>query len=285
MEELPCGNWTDDYKRHLCQLVEKDEIKSFSEEHTTRHVHFTIIPTAQYIDSPEQLIEKLKLKSNISLQNMVAFDANGALKRYQSPEQIIDDFFPVRLRGYDSRKQALMKRLVRDEAIARNKSQFVAQIISGQLDIFQFTASSKQPVTASTTTNKDNNKTAATTTGKTTPRGLSEVEIASKLIQAGFLSQSQIDSLSENNQNKQNESVISMNFKDTKVIEGEREKPDFSYLLDMSIHSLTETKFESLRQQADTAAMRLKELQNQSAADLWLRDLDALEVALKSIVT
>jgi len=222
------------------------------------------VPATLYTEDLHELVKKLKLKSNISLQNMVAFDSAGVLKRYDSPEQIIEDFYPVRLRGYDARKRALMKQLVRDEAYARNKSQFVAQIISGELDIFQFT---------STSSNKS-----------TTPRGgLSEFEIKSKLIQAGFLSQSQIEAISQNNSDKSTSIVQDLSDNNssnnnTSTIE----KSDFSYLLDMSIHSLTESRFESLRRQADTAATRLKELQSQSPADLWLRDLEELENALKA---
>ena len=267
VEELSSGNWTDDYKRFLCELVERGEIKSFAEKHTTRHVHFTIVPATLYTEDPQELVKKLKLKSNISLQNMVAFDSAGVLKRYDSPEQIIKDFYPVRLRGYDARKRALMKQLVRDEAYARNKSQFVAQIISGELDIFQFT---------SAVFNKSTNTTA--------PRGgLSEFEIKSKLIQAGFLSQSQIEALSENN--SEQSTSIAQELPDNNSSNNNTstiEKSDFSYLLDMSIHSLTESRFESLRRQADTAATRLKELQGQSPADLWLRDLEELENALKA---
>lgn len=260
VEELPCGKWTEEYKQLLCQLVEKGDIKSFAEKHTNRNVHFTIVPSPYHVENPEQFIEKLKLKSNISLQNMVAFDPAGVLKRYNGPEQIINDFFPVRLQGYEARKQALMRRLIRDEAYARNKSLFVAQIISGKLDIFQFTGS-------------------AGSSDASSPRkirGLSELEIMSKLIQAGFLSKSQIESLSSPN------AVVSQT-DDSKQV-GDQAKPDFSYLLEMPIQSLTESRFESLRQQADTAAARLRELETQSAADLWLRDLELLEEALKPFV-
>lgn len=40
--ELPIGVWTEDYKKHLLNLVESEEVKRFSENHTSSSVHFTV---------------------------------------------------------------------------------------------------------------------------------------------------------------------------------------------------------------------------------------------------
>ena len=40
------------------------------------------------------------------------FDVNGAIKRYDTPMQVIDDYFPVRLAFYDKRRDRLMRDLI-----------------------------------------------------------------------------------------------------------------------------------------------------------------------------
>jgi hypothetical protein len=50
-------------------------------------------------------IEKVfKLSANLSITNMVCFDPSGKIKKYSTPEQILDDFYDVRLAYYQKRK-------------------------------------------------------------------------------------------------------------------------------------------------------------------------------------
>lgn len=41
--------------------------------------------------------------------NMMLFDAEGKIRRYETPEQIVQDFFDLRLGFYAKRKAALLK--------------------------------------------------------------------------------------------------------------------------------------------------------------------------------
>lgn len=41
--------------------------------------------------------------------NMMLFDADGKIKRYETPEQILQEFFDLRLTFYAKRKAALLK--------------------------------------------------------------------------------------------------------------------------------------------------------------------------------
>jgi DNA topoisomerase II len=50
------------------------------------------------------LVEFFKLTSKINTSNMICFDFEGKIKRYKSPEEIIEDFYPVRLAYYQKRK-------------------------------------------------------------------------------------------------------------------------------------------------------------------------------------
>ena len=53
----------------------------------------------------ESLLTKYKLKSTISMANLVAFDSHGKLRRYVSAEEVLEEHYPVRLQGYVTRKE------------------------------------------------------------------------------------------------------------------------------------------------------------------------------------
>lgn len=50
------------------------------------------------------LEEYFKLTTKISTGNMMCFDFEGKIKKYMSPEEIIEDFYPIRLSYYQKRK-------------------------------------------------------------------------------------------------------------------------------------------------------------------------------------
>lgn len=55
------------------------------------------------------LESKFKLSSRFSTGNMMLFDASGAIKRYHSPEAIIEEFFTLRLEYYEKRRSVMIK--------------------------------------------------------------------------------------------------------------------------------------------------------------------------------
>ena len=50
------------------------------------------------------LAEFFKLTSKINTSNMICFDFEGKIKKYGSPEEIIEEFYPKRLAYYQKRK-------------------------------------------------------------------------------------------------------------------------------------------------------------------------------------
>ena len=62
--------------------------------------------SAKDLEKAEQksLLEFFKLTSKIDTSNMVCFDFEGKIKRYDSAEEILEDFYPMRLAYYQKRK-------------------------------------------------------------------------------------------------------------------------------------------------------------------------------------
>jgi DNA topoisomerase-2 len=61
----------------------------------------------------------------------------GTIKRYNSPQEIMEDFFPVRLKFYESRKQRLEDNLTRLLTDLENKHRFCKMVIDGSLKVFK----------------------------------------------------------------------------------------------------------------------------------------------------
>jgi DNA topoisomerase-2 len=57
---------------------------------------------------PSKVLKLFKLDKKIQMSNMHAFTYDGRIKKYANASEIIDDFFPVRMRLYQGRKEAMM---------------------------------------------------------------------------------------------------------------------------------------------------------------------------------
>lgn len=70
------------------------------------NVHFIITLGEKDMEKAEAqgLHEFFKLTGKINTSNMMCFDFDGKIKKYNSPEEIIEDFYPVRLAWYQKRK-------------------------------------------------------------------------------------------------------------------------------------------------------------------------------------
>jgi len=127
ISELPVGTWTNNYKEFLEGLLEKKIISDFREKHTEENVLFEL----DFIGMPD--VAGLKLETTIRTSNMHAFDAKGKIKKYDSPLDILREWFDVRKRFYIKRKKFLLSDLTTRSIIAENKSRFITIINDNEL--------------------------------------------------------------------------------------------------------------------------------------------------------
>lgn len=76
------------------------------------NVHFIVTMSEGGMKKAEEqgLTEFFKLTSKINTSNMMCFDFDGKIKKYSSPEEIIEEFYPVRLAYYQKRKVSRLSR-------------------------------------------------------------------------------------------------------------------------------------------------------------------------------
>lgn len=115
--ELPIRKWTQDYKEFLEELVKPEDraavpfITDYREHHTDTSVRFVVTLTeAKMREALAVGLEtKFKLTTKISCGNMMLFNPDGVIQKYDSPEHILRDFFDLRLEYYSRRRAALLK--------------------------------------------------------------------------------------------------------------------------------------------------------------------------------
>ena len=137
IDELPVGVWTNTYKLYLLKMQSKGLIVDFKEDHTTTKVSFTVKLKSSQLHRMQQsgLEHAFKLKSNLLLTNMNAFDAHGGIQKFKSAESIADAYFPNRLSLYDDRKSVLMSEMNYKSALLDNKARFIQLVSEGQIEL------------------------------------------------------------------------------------------------------------------------------------------------------
>jgi DNA topoisomerase II len=90
-------------------------------------------PKDMKIAEEQGFVDYFKLRSKISTGNMICFDFDGKIKRYENPESILEDFYPKRLAYYQKRKDFLAAELQFELDRLNNQARFVQMIISREL--------------------------------------------------------------------------------------------------------------------------------------------------------
>lgn len=101
------------------------------------NVHFIVTMTEKGMQKAEEqgLLEFFKLTSKINTSNMMCFDFDGKIKKYGSPEEIIEEFYPMRLTYYQKRKDFLANELQEQLDKVSNQARFIQMIVDKELVI------------------------------------------------------------------------------------------------------------------------------------------------------
>jgi DNA topoisomerase-2 len=152
--ELPVGMWTESFKEHLEGLIEPGQdkegkkivplVKDYDDMSKDTTVDFTITLQkgkvaeleATQLEHGCNALEKLfKLYTTSSTTNMHLFDAEDKLKKYETVEDIIDDYFVTRLKLYSVRKAYLIDLLEKELIILENKARYIQELLDGTIDL------------------------------------------------------------------------------------------------------------------------------------------------------
>lgn len=98
-------------------------------------VEFTIELDETNLSKAEDmgLLKALKMTNNINTTNIVCFDKDGKIKKYNSAEDILKEFYELRLEYYAKRKEHLIYVLKDEFERLDNKAKFIDLVIKKQL--------------------------------------------------------------------------------------------------------------------------------------------------------
>jgi DNA topoisomerase II len=108
--ELPIRVWTDDFKMKLEDIIKAEKVPSFIKDYQEfndhNSVHFVIQMEEKHMKAAleDGLEERFKLNKTIATSNLVAFDSQGRIRKYEKVEDILEEFYVHRMKMYTSRK-------------------------------------------------------------------------------------------------------------------------------------------------------------------------------------
>lgn len=155
--ELPIGTWTMPYLTFLEDLADPaavdkagkkitPAIKDILNLSTETIVHIDVTfpkgALAKLIrgDDDSALLKLLKLTTTVSTTNMHLFTAELKLKKYATVDDIITDYYEVRLDAYVRRKKYLMDIMQHELKVMTNKARYITEILEDVIDLRRKTA-------------------------------------------------------------------------------------------------------------------------------------------------
>lgn len=127
--ELPVKVWNSTYKKYLDESISKNTLTNYCDYSTHRAVDIVIKPTNSF--------DYKYLNTSVSTTNMLCFDPNGKIKKYEDPREIIREFYDVRIKYYQKRKEHRLNQLNLDLIKIKNKVRFIRMVVSNQLVVMK----------------------------------------------------------------------------------------------------------------------------------------------------
>lgn len=264
VKELPIGMWTEVYKAYIESLMvdnkslknnkmdAKDAIKQkkFILDYTNNSGCSTIDFEIVFVDDvlqefikSDNLEKALKLHKKLNIGNMHLHDIEGKIKKYDTIDDILQDFYKFRYNKYVERKAAYLRILEHVMNIIKWKVKFIKYVINGKIIIMK-------------------NKTSKT-----------KQEVIDQIIELGF------PQLSKEIRLGLDEDLEEIDADKDDVPKESKYVPNYNYLTSMSLFSLTKDELEKLSKQYEERTMEFDDYKNKTVEQLWLEELDELEDA------
>lgn len=153
--ELPVGSWVTTYKEFLESMIDTGPKVKNTKQSTKRSLLLKdvknktrdenndicfIIDFNSKLDldnliKTNNLEKTLKLSKSFSTNNMYLFNDNAILTKYKNANDILLDFYTIRLKFYKLRREALIQNLKRELNLLRSRVRFINEYINGELNI------------------------------------------------------------------------------------------------------------------------------------------------------
>jgi len=138
--ELPIGTWTENYKIYLDSLVVSSNntnkhqcIKDYKDHCTESTVNFTLkfsVDKLLKLRKEKGALDKiLKITTSKKTTNMYLYSPDCKIKKYMNENEIVEEFYNIRLSLYIRRKDYLLNMLKIELDLIKYKVKFIQEII------------------------------------------------------------------------------------------------------------------------------------------------------------
>lgn len=138
IDELPVGYWTEDYKDFLesGKLRNVKDVVNLSTEDTVRfEVTFESEADLESLlgsDDPHRLLD---LSRPFSDKNVCAFDTKGVIRKYETVDDLLEEYYHARLELYGRRREHLIAEAEERLGNLQRRFAFVRAVVDGNLII------------------------------------------------------------------------------------------------------------------------------------------------------
>ncbi|KAH0787675.1 DNA topoisomerase 2 [Histomonas meleagridis] len=193
-------------------------------------------------------IEKFfKLSKSLKESNMTLFDPEGRIKQYHSPEEILNDFYDVRLSLYEERKTAILEDLRIAVVHISNQARFIKEFIEGVIEL-------RNIPQKTILLNLKARKYDLYQTKGNIPK-----KVADDVIDTGGNNDEEEEQLDQN---------------DTEI---DTLRKGYNYLLSMKISTLTQERFHKLLKEKEQTQESMQRMMEKQPTQMWLEDLEEFE--------
>jgi DNA topoisomerase-2 len=152
--ELPVGEWTSNYKEFLEKMLEDVPIKAkvddkkpkkvvkkdnnflgYKDSNTESKVHFELTFEDGYLSTVKDIDKLFHLNKKYSVTNMHLYGPEGHIKRYNTVEEIMKDYYIIRLKLYKARKDHQLSILDYQLKIISFKVKFILMVVQKEIEI------------------------------------------------------------------------------------------------------------------------------------------------------
>ena len=224
-------------------------ISSYRCHHTNNTVHFEIfVNEDQMANIKDKGLETFfRLTRNINSTNMTLFDPTGRLKQYKSAEEILDDFYTVRLELYHDRKNALIEDLTEVMTRLSNQARFVKEFVEGDLEL----------------RNKPRKEVLFTLKNRGYDLMADDKKLPKRVAEDAVVVEGEVDEALKEADEEEDAQVATL-------------QRGYNYLLSMKIWTLTRERYLELLKQVEIAEGELNKIKAMQPSDMWLNDLKEL---------
>ena len=105
----------------------------YTENNTDTKIYFELEFESGYLEKAKDIDKLLHLYKKYSITNMHLFDASGTIKKYNSPLEIMEEYYYVRFKLYEKRKEHELDILRNQLKMISNKVRFIMMIVEKKL--------------------------------------------------------------------------------------------------------------------------------------------------------